>query len=300
MSISPSTLCRIGCPVWAHAPWVGRFFTDDAKREDYLPQYGSVFATAEGNATFYGLPSADTVKKWTEEAPAHFRFCLKFPREISHDGQLIGSSAGDGPEVGRFLSRVAPLGDRLGPFFLQLHASFDPRRLHVLRTFLTQLPREFSYAVEIRHADFYDSGTHEHALNGLLEELQVDRVIFDTRGLFASAATDEATLDAKRRKPRLPARTTATGRHPFVRFVGDPEIDKNEAALSVWAHIVARWLEEGREPYFFTHHPDDIHAPGIGRRFQKKLHALVPAHIPPPGAWPCELVPRTPEQLGLF
>lgn len=302
MGVCVVSQAYIGCPVWAHAPWVGRFFTAEARREDYLPQYASVFATAEGNATFYGLPSAATVARWGNEAPAGFRFCLKFPMTISHDAQLVGAGAGDGDETRRFFERLTPLAEtgKLGPFFLQLHQSFDARRLPVLRGFLDALPKEFSYAVEVRHADFFDGAAHERALDELLGERGVDRVIFDTRGLFASTATDEATLDAKRRKPRTPVRLTTTGRRPFVRFVGDPDVAKNDAALDAWAEVVARWIAEGREPYFFTHHPDDVHAPELGRRFQRALHSRAPDRVPPPPAWPCETAPRAPGQLDLF
>jgi len=297
-----STVCRIGCPVWAHAPWVGRFFTTEARREEFLPQYASVFATAEGNATFYGLPAAETVKRWAEEVPERFRFCLKFPRTISHDAQLVGAGAGNGDETRRFFERVEPLAQsgKLGPFFLQLHQSFDARRIGVLREFLDTLPREFAYAVEVRHADFYDGAAKEKALDEVLGERGVDRVIFDTRGLFASKATDEATLDAKRRKPKSPVRLTVTGKRPFVRFVGDPDVTKNDAALETWAGVVARWIAEGREPYFFTHHPDDVHAPELGRRFQRMLHARTPEKVPEPAVWPCEKEPRRPNQLSLF
>ncbi len=285
---------RIGCPVWAHAPWVGRFFTAAARREDYLAQYASVFGSAEGNATFYGLPSAETVRKWMGEAPAHFRFCFKFPRVISHDLRLVGAEF----ETGRFFHRLAPLGERLGPFFLQLHESFGWRELPVLEKFLRNLPREFRYALEVRSPEFFDGAGQEQVLDGLLSELAVDRVIFDTRGLMASTATDEATLNAKRRKPRTPVRLTATGKHPFVRFVGDPAVDKNTAALAAWAEVVARWIGEGRSPYFFAHHPDDAHAPQLGRNFQRLLRARCAA-VPPPPQWPCEKDPA-PEQLGLF
>ena len=58
-----------------------------------MPQYASVFDTAEGNATFYGLPSAETVARWAAEAPETFRFCLKFPRVVTHDHALAGPTA---------------------------------------------------------------------------------------------------------------------------------------------------------------------------------------------------------------
>jgi uncharacterized protein YecE (DUF72 family) len=126
---------RLGCPVWAHAPWRGKFFTAEAARTDFLPQYASVFPTSEGNSTFYGLPAPTVVARWAAEAPDHFRFCLKFPRAITHDLQLVGAEAA----TTEFLERVAPLGDRLGPFLLQLHASFGPGRLRDLERYLAGL-----------------------------------------------------------------------------------------------------------------------------------------------------------------
>jgi uncharacterized protein YecE (DUF72 family) len=275
---------------------VGTFFTRDARREDFLPQYASVFGTAEGNATFYGLPPADTVAKWCAEAPAQFRFCFKFPKAISHERRLIGAGA----ETRQFFERVAPLGERLGPFFLQVHQSFGRRELPALEAYLQALPGEHQYAVEVRHPDFFDEGEGERTINELLGALGMERVCFDTHGLFASPAKDEATLAARQRKPRLPVRFTALGRQPFLRFVGDPAVERNESLLAPWADHVTRWIGEGRTPWFFAHHPDDRHAPAIGRIFQRLLHERCP-QVPPPPAWPVEKeTANRGEQLGLF
>lgn len=287
-------LLRLGCPVWAHAAWKGRFFTRGARREDFLPQYASVFNAAEANPTFYGLPARETVARWAEEAPAGFRFCFKFPRAITHDRQLVGA----GRETAEFLGRMAPLGERLGPFFLQLHGSFGAGRQRDLAAYLRSLPREFAYAVEVRAPEFFAGGDAEQVLDGLLGDVGVDRVIFDTRGLFASTATDEFTRDAQRKKPRVPVRLTVTGTRPFVRFVGDPVLERNAELLDGWAAVVAGWLAEGRTPYFFTHHPDDTEAPALAREFQRRAHAASP-RVPAPGPWPVEQATET-RQLPLL
>ncbi len=285
----------LGCQGWAYAPWRGIFFTRAARREEFLPQYASVFDTAEGNTTFYALPPAELVARWAEEAPAHFRFCFKFPRKISHELQLVGAE----DETRRFFERLAPLADRCGPFFLQLHESFGAGRMEILRSYLAGLPGDFSYAVEVRHADFFDGAAREAALDAMLVGLGMDRVNFDTSVLFESVAKDAATLEARRRKPRVQVRRTALGARPFVRFVGDIDVAKNDAALAQWAGVFARWIAEGRTPHFFVHHPDEAAAPVLGRLFQAKLHALSPA-VPAPPAWPCELEPRPAAQLDLF
>lgn len=286
----------LGCPVWAHAPWVGKFFTTGARRADFLPQYASVFGTAEGNATFYGLPSAETVRRWAEEAPADFRFAFKFPRVISHERRLVAAEA----ETREFLARLEPLRGRLGPCFLQLHQSFGAKDLPRLAAYLDAWPRGWACAVEVRAPEFFAGGEAERALDGLLAERGVDRVNFDTRALFASRADDELALDAKRKKPRVPVRFTATGERPFVRFVGDPDVPANRPVLAEWAGVVARWIAEGRTPYFFTQHPDDAHAPALARLFQQLLRERTEA-VPEPAPWPIERERAAePQQLGLF
>jgi uncharacterized protein YecE (DUF72 family) len=95
----------------------------------------------------------------------------------------------------------------------------------------------------------------------------------------------------------VPYRETVTGRRPFVRFVGDPVIEGNAEAFDRWARVVAGWMASGLTPYVFLHHPDDLHAPALVRRFQAALHAATPAASAPP-VWPCER--PVPGQLSLF
>jgi uncharacterized protein YecE (DUF72 family) len=291
-----SPVVRIGCQAWAHPPWVGTFFTSDARREDFLPQYASVFATAEGNTSFYALPTVENVRRWAAEAPADFRFCFKFPKEISHKRRLVNAAA----ETSEFFARVAPLGERLGVFFLQVHHSFGREELPALAAYLRALPREFKYAVEVRHPDFFDHADGERAVDDLLGPLGVERVNFDTRGVFAAKPDNEAIRVAQANKPRVGFRATALTREPFVRFVGDLDAENDRALLAGWAHCFAKWIAEGRCPSFFAHNPDDLYSPAVGRLFQELLHERCP-QVPPPPAWPVEKErAESGEQLGLF
>ncbi len=293
--MSPPGKLLLGLPGWAHAPWRGTLYTRDARREDFLGQYARVFGAIEGNTTFYAVPKAETVARWAAEAPADLRFCLKFPKAITHERQLVGADA----ETRAFLERVTPLGARLGPFFLQLPDHFGAGRLKALEACLRALPREHAFGVEVRHPDFFDGGAHERALDALLGELGMERVNFDTSVIHASAAGDAHTLESQRRKPRVPRRTTAIGLRPFVRYVGDPVIEANEAPMAAWADIVARWLAEGRTVYFFVHHPNDDFAPPLARRFQALLHERSRC-VPPPAPWPGETERPAARQLDLL
>ncbi|MGI9295431.1 MAG: DUF72 domain-containing protein, partial [Pseudomonadales bacterium] len=101
---------RFGCAMWGNKHWVGRFFSADARVDQFLRQYSSVFNAVEGNTTFYGLPALDTVRQWREEAADDFRFCFKFPRRITHNLKLRHAEK----ETSQFLQRMVHLGDKLG------------------------------------------------------------------------------------------------------------------------------------------------------------------------------------------
>ncbi len=284
----------LGCPIWGQKNWVGELFTRGAKPGDFLAQYASVFNTVEGNTTFYGMPTEATVARWQEETPPTFRFCFKFPRVISHDKRLIEAEG----ETGHFLELMAPLGQRLGPFFLQLPPTFGAGELPALESYLSALPLTFRYAIEVRHLDFFDEGAQEAELESLLTALDMDRVCFDGRGLWSAAPDEEATQVAQRKKPKVPVRFSATATTPFVRYIAHPEVEANLSLLAEWAEVLAHWLDEGRTPYFFAHAPDDFYAPRLARHFHRLLSEHRAVGTPPP--WPAEGEEPPLAQLSLF
>jgi uncharacterized protein YecE (DUF72 family) len=265
-------MLRLGCPVWACDAWRGALYTRHARRQDFLGQYARVFGCVEGNSTFYGLPPRPTIERWAEEAPSGFRFCFKFPQMVTHRMLLRYADA----ERRQFFAALEPLAGKLGPLMLQLPPNFAGADLAVLLGYLDGLPRDFAYAVEVRHADWYDGATFELALDAGLTARNIARVNFDTRDLFAADAPDSATHEAQARKPRLPARAVTTNATPLLRFVGRNEAEHSRAALASWADTIAGWLRRGLEPYVFTHAPDDAHAPQLARL----LHVLVRERVP--------------------
>jgi uncharacterized protein YecE (DUF72 family) len=284
----------LGCPIWGQKNWVGELFTRDARPADFLRQYASVFATVEGNTTFYGMPTPATVERWRADTPPTFRFCFKFPRVISHDKGLTAAGA----ETAHFLDTLAPLGPRLGPFFLQLPPSFGPSNLPALDQFLAALPPDFQYAVEVRHPSLFAGGAEEASLDALLAAYGANRVCFDGRALRAAPGDDPLTREAQRKKPDVPARFIATASAPFVRYIAHPEPEANLPFLQEWVPVIATWLAEGRTPYFFMHAPDDFYAPRLARRFHELLRATVP--LPPVPRWPAEREEPPLEQLSLL
>ncbi|HLD68455.1 MAG TPA: DUF72 domain-containing protein [Pseudomonas sp.] len=280
---------RLGCPSWSEAAWRGSLYPAAARPADFLGLYSQVFNAVEGNTTFYARPSAETVQRWANAMPAHFRFCAKLPRDISHGGDLREQldAAQD------FRRLLAPLGERVAPFWLQLPAAFGPQRLAELATFIEPWHGP-ELAVEVRHALFFAKGEEERALNRLLLERGIERICLDSRALFSCGWDDPAVRHAQSKKPRLPLRPTAFSQTPQLRFIGHPELEANDAFMAPWLDKVAGWIEEGHSPYVFLHTPDNRLAAQLARRFHQQLGQRLPGLPPLP-----ELRDEV-EQLGLL
>lgn len=290
---SPSLPYYLGCPVWACREWAGTLFHSGAKKHEYLHQYSMAFNTVEGNSTFYGLPSIETVRRWCEETLPGFKFALKFPRRISHELQLVDADS----QTRDFLTvlEILAANDRLGPSFLQLSPTFSAAQFPALATYLRKLPEEFPFAVEVRHDDFYDHGAHESALDELLVRLQIDRALFDSRALFSAAPADDHEVEAQRRKPNSPNRQTVTGQRPMLRFVGRNDVAAAQPWIEEWAPVVARWVADGLSPYVFAHTPHDRHAPELAQAFHDELRKHLSELVPLP-AWPGAVSAAVPRQ----
>lgn len=267
--------------------WIGRLFPAGTKHTEFLARYAEVFNTVEGNTTFYALPAPEAVARWREQVPDSFRFCFKFPRTVTHDKLLIDAA----DEVQTFIDRVAPLDHKLGTLFLQLPPRFGPGQLPSLRAFLAALPAGFHYAIEVRHELFFAGGPEEDELVELLRERGVDLVMMDARGLHAGTAVEH--LDVRQRKPKLPVVMRATGSRPLIRCVPHESFEQGRSFVEPWVRQLAKWIGEGKQPYFFMHAPDDTFAPENAYAFHAMLRAHVDVGDLPP--WP-----GTPRQLGLF
>ena len=237
-----------------------------------LGAYSQYFSSVEGNTTFYGLPKAETVKQWDKETPEQFRFCFKLPQTITHKHQLLSSKV----ETQEFLDRISPLTAKLGLLCIQLPASFSGSELQSLSDYLSSLPSNLNFAVEVRHPDFFAKGAIEREFNRLLAAHKANRISFDTRSLFAHPATDPISRKAKEHKPQLPVHAIATADNPMVRLITPMDWQWAESYLQPWLKKVVNWLDEGRSPYLFFHTPDNAEAPLLAAHFVEQLEKIRP------------------------
>jgi len=237
----------LGTSGWSYADWEGSLYPEALPSGSRLAEYVKHYATVEIDSTFYGTPRRSTVHNWREVAPDGFLFAAKFPKEITHERNLVGAEA----ETEAFLSTMAELGDRLGPLLVQLPPSFAVEGMGVLEDFLKALPDGFHYAVEVRHRSWLDSDLPE-----MLREREAALTLIDYPGM-----------------PRMDG---ATADFSYIRWLGDRrEFPSGHTRLRMerdddlrwWSDLVGRFLEEGRTVFAYANNHYQNHSPSTLARF---------------------------------
>ncbi|MCW8346528.1 DUF72 domain-containing protein [Vibrio sp. ZSDZ65] len=274
---------RLGLTMWSHNDWLHSFYGSGTKSSQRLERYASVFHTVEGNTTFYATPSDNTVNNWNKATPEHFRFTFKLPKSITHEQQLRHCQA----PLHDFLATMSPLREKLGMLTIQLPRRFGPNDLPALQSFCQYFPNDMPLGVEVRHPAFFQKGPHEKALNQWLLEHGIDRIIMDSRPVFAAEPNSPAVIDAHNNKPKVPVHAISTGQHPMIRFIGHPDLEANNPFFKPWLSKLPEWIAQGKQPYLMIHTPDNQYAPELALQLYTQLQqhiGQVPGINQVPGA----------------
>ncbi|GGH14424.1 DUF72 domain-containing protein [Mucilaginibacter phyllosphaerae] len=195
-----------------------------------LTYYGSLFNTIEINSSFYKLPQASTVKKWTNEVPECFKFTYKLWRDITHNKQLLFKTE----DVDRFMQVIDAAGDKKGSLLIQFPGSNEVSNIRQLEKLLinikdTQLSG-WDIAVEFRNSSWY-----KHEVYELLDNYQAGMVIQDMP------------------KSLTPMVDMATN-FIYLRFHGPNggyRGSYTDAFLYEYAQYIQEWLADGKRVYAY-------------------------------------------------
>jgi uncharacterized protein YecE (DUF72 family) len=204
----------------------------------------------EINATFYRLPKLPMVHGWREKAPARFVFAVKGSRYITHIKRLNRLEN----SVTKFLRRIQPLQETLGPLLWQLPPNFKPD-LPRLDKFLKRLPKRFSHAVEFRHPDWFTEETY-----ALLRK-------------HDAALVSMSSL-------RMPLNFTVTADFVYIRFhglAGGPHHDYTKAELAPWAAHSRAQAAAGRKVFVYFNNDLNVRAPNNAELLMKMCGPAVVA-----------------------
>ena len=150
---------RIGIIGWNYPEWKGLVYPEHTRPGDMLARYAERFPIGEAASTAYGMPKPDATKAWAETTPDGFRLSMKVPDWIL---KRSGADLAQGFEA--FLARIEPLraAGRLGTLVAQFHPSFArAKNEDRLAAFVRALPDGYGWAVELRHASWWDEGTYD-------------------------------------------------------------------------------------------------------------------------------------------
>ena len=181
----------LGTIGYSYKDWVGTFYPTGLPQRSYLPYYCNYFNSVELDTTFYSIPQPNTVQSWFTMSPVEFRFCIKTPRRITHE---LGLNNVQGL-MNEFLDSLYPLRKKLGVILIQLPPNFSQANYYVLSKFLASLPKTHQYAIEFRHASWYNEKTVQ-----LLSQYQVCWVASDF--------------------PHLPKEIIPTSDFLYIRWIG--------------------------------------------------------------------------------
>jgi uncharacterized protein YecE (DUF72 family) len=304
----------IGCAIWSFPGWVGEVYPPKTPAKDFLRVYSHHFPAVEGNTTFYAIPDKGTIDRWIAQTPPGFKFYLKFPRSITHNGLLEPYIL----PAQLFIAQMQELGDKLGVMFIQLPPNYAPEEFADLTAFLIALSKQNvsnsllsvlthttrrkppsrcvaapAIALEVRHLDWFKS-PHRELLNELLTKLGIGRVILDSRPIYEADKSGEAVIACK--KPQVPIDLTLTAPFTLIRYVSHPVRSANKIWLEGWAQQIQTWLQQDIQVSMFFHCPIEVKSP-INARYLHEILMGCGVSIDP---LPPRFVDDSPVQLNLF
>ena len=147
----------LGTMGFSYKQWLGAFYPQGLAAHNYLAYYGERFDAVEVDSTFYGVPRPEQIERWTAVTPPHFKFCLKTPRDITHNQRLVNVALA----MNGFLAALRPLGDKLGAVLIQFPPNFTTYERDKLVQFLQILPTDIRFAVEFRDRSWEVPATAE-------------------------------------------------------------------------------------------------------------------------------------------
>jgi uncharacterized protein YecE (DUF72 family) len=228
----------IGTSGWNYKHWRGDIYPAGFAQRRWLGFVAERFDTVEVNASFYRIPTPETVDAWQRSTPEGFRFALKLWRGITHYRKL--KAAGD--LTRRFLDSAEMLPEaRRAPLLVQLPPGLGPdlgRLEDWVAEFRELTPTRWDLAFEFRH----DAWLAAEGLMALLDRLGVAICLHDMQGRAAAVEPGGA-------------------RFVYVRRHGERYSGSySEEQIAADAALVREWTGQGREVYVYYNNDIGGHA----------------------------------------
>ncbi len=233
----------LGCAKWGREEWIGKIYPLKTKEKEFLQHYVQHYNSIELNATHYKIWGEAGIRKWAEKAKGmDFKFCPKMYQGVTHRGSLTGKDF----VSNEFFRGIVAFEEHLGPVFVQLSDTFSPKRKAEMFAYLSSLPRDLQFFLEVRHPDWFLKERERTDLFNFLKENNIGIVITDTAGR------------------RECAHMHLTVPKAFIRYVGNSLHKTDYSRCDAWVQRMKYWLNNGLEElYFFMHMHDEATSPEL-------------------------------------
>jgi uncharacterized protein YecE (DUF72 family) len=253
----------LGCPMWGRTEWVNRIYPPRTKEKDFLQHYVKQYNCVELNATHYQLFGEHKINDWMNKAKdnSSFKFCPKMYKGITHAGRLTDKRE----LVEKFCVMAAAFKEKLGPIFIQLGDNYGPNRQRrkELFDFLTTVPEQFQFFLELRHPEWFLNQNISVELFSILESKRVGLVITDTPGRRDVLHTQLSVPKA------------------FIRLVLNGEHESDIVRINLWAKRIQQWLAKGIEEVFlFLHVHKDERTPDLTKYAAELFNSKYNLNLP--------------------
>jgi uncharacterized protein YecE (DUF72 family) len=154
-----STQYIIGTSGWNYPHWKGVFYPEDIPKKDWFSYFAEQFDTVEVNYSFYNWPKRETLQRWRQQAPAHFRFTMKAPRVITHLKKMKETEE----YVKNFYELTSNLKEKCGAHLFQLPPGYTltENNWNKLEKFLSSLDGRKDNVVEFRSRQWWREDVYE-------------------------------------------------------------------------------------------------------------------------------------------
>lgn len=241
----------VGTSGFSYKDWEGNFYPEKVASRDYLEYYAGQFQTVEIDSTFYRIPAPSTVDRWRRVTPDTFMLAAKFPRTVTHEGDLPSRLA----DAERFIEVMRRMEGRLGPLLLQFPYGFRPDQFDVLEKLVDAMPDDLKVSVELRNRKWLGP-----KLYALLRQKDIALCLID--------------------HPWMPRLSEATADFHYLRFLGDRkkiqsdfsfERDPRESDLEFWQKIIEAAAQRGMDIFAYFNNHYTGHSPTSARRLLELL-----------------------------
>jgi len=266
----------LGTSSFTASGWEGSFYPKGLRSSDYLSYYADRFHTVEVDSTFYACPTPRTVSNWAARTPENFIFSVKVPQTITHEKVLVDCAG----ELQEFLTTMDLLGPKLGPMVFQFPA-FDrwkfpvqKRFLDVLAPFLSKLPRDRRFAVEVRNRNWLDA-----TLANVLRDHQIALVLQDISNMPELATLWSDSRDSADHRAKRQRFDPITADWTYIRWLGDrraiekltttwdkPVVDRRKE-LTTWVDYCYQIRKRGVVIYGYANNHYAGHGPATIAQF---------------------------------